>query len=62
MLEIVSDFCNLKLCRRYAPLMDQQINGWTVDGVNLYQENPYSCNKQACSVSLDNLSTKSSGV
>lgn len=47
---------------RYAPLMDQQISTWTVEGVNLYRENPYSCNKQTCSVGLDNLSTKSSGV
>lgn len=47
---------------RYAPLMDQQISLWTVDGVNLYRENPHNCNKQTCTVSLDNLSSKSSGV
>ncbi|CRK89294.1 CLUMA_CG003053, isoform A, partial [Clunio marinus] len=32
---------------RYAPMMDQQISTWTVDGVNLYKEHPFRCNKQA---------------
>ncbi|KAG5671327.1 hypothetical protein PVAND_001530 [Polypedilum vanderplanki] len=47
---------------RYAPLMDQQISTWTVVGITLYSENPYRCNKTTCSVSLDNLSSMSSGI
>ncbi|XP_070502894.1 uncharacterized protein [Chironomus tepperi] len=47
---------------RYSPMMDQQILNWTVAGITLYNENPYRCNRTTCSVSLDNLSSKSSGV
>lgn len=47
---------------RYSPLSDQQTLNWTVDGITLYNDHPYSCNKTTCSVSLDTLSSMSSGL
>jgi hypothetical protein len=50
-------FCALSF--RYAPLMPKQIMKFDVDGVQLSPD--YVCNKQFCTIHLENLSRKTSG-